>query len=249
MLDRECGRLGVPIAEHKRGGPTTCLTYLGIEVDTMAGQLRLPDDNMQRLCALLQEWGATRNELESLVGLLNHACKVVRSGRSFLRQILDLLHSVHRPPNSPLPIRLNTGFRADLSWWQAFIQGWNGISFLLPPTYLPKVEMTSDASGSWGCGAWHEQAWFQLQWDQSSEALSIAEKELIPIILGCAAWGINWSNHQVICHCDNQAIVACLRSRTSKHKGIMHLVRRLVFIEEANVLADDHSRDNLASFS
>ena len=41
----------------------------------------------------------TRKELESLIGLLNHACKVLSAGRSFLRRMLDLLHSVHRPPN------------------------------------------------------------------------------------------------------------------------------------------------------
>lgn len=66
----------------------------------------------------------------------------------------------------------------------------------------------------------------------------------------------------VECHCDNQVVVACLRSRSSRHKGLMHLLRCLVFIEatlsftitatyintKANSLADDLSRDNLASF-
>ncbi len=118
ILDHECQALGVPIADHKRDGPTTCLTYLEIEVDTEMGQLRLPDDKLRRVKSLLREWGArcacTRKELESLIGLLNHACKVVRSGRSFLRCMIDL-HLVHRPPNSPLPIRFNQGFRADLA--------------------------------------------------------------------------------------------------------------------------------------
>ena len=207
-LDHECQALGVPIADHKRDGPTTCLMYLGIEIDTAAGQLKLPDDKLRRLRALLRDWGArracTHKELESLIGLLNHACKVVRPGRSFLRRMLDLLHSVHRPPNSPVPLRLNQGFRADLAWWRLFLERWNGVSFLLPPAHLPQVEMTTDASGSWGCGAWHKQSWFQVQWGQGSHTMTIAEKELIPIILGCAAWGHSWSGHQVVCHCDNQ---------------------------------------------
>ena len=42
VLDGACAWLGIPIAEHKREGPTTCLTFLGIEVDTVSGQLRLP---------------------------------------------------------------------------------------------------------------------------------------------------------------------------------------------------------------
>ena len=100
--------------------------------------------------------------------------------------MLDLLHSVKRPPDSPVPIRLKAAFRADLAWWCEFLHNWNGVAFLFR---LPKVEMTSDTSGSWGCGAWHRQAWFQIQWDQYSSPLSIPEKELIPILLGCAAWG------------------------------------------------------------
>ena len=88
-MDRTCARLGVPVAAHKRVGPATCLTCLGIEIDTVAFQLRLPQDKLLRLWDLLTEWGDSkvceRRELESLIGTLNHACKVVRPGRSFLR--------------------------------------------------------------------------------------------------------------------------------------------------------------------
>ena len=38
-------------------GPTTCLTFLRIEINSCTGQLRLPDDKLQRLQAILQEWG------------------------------------------------------------------------------------------------------------------------------------------------------------------------------------------------
>lgn len=266
IIHKECGRLGVPIAAHKSEGPTTCITFLGIEIDTISGQLRLPEDKLQRLRALLDNWGdrrhCERKQLESLIGLLNHACKVVRSGRSFLRRMIDLLHSVHHPPHSKIPIRLNKGFRSDLAWWSMFVRDWNGVSFLQPPAHLSQVELYSDASGSWGCGTYSGVEWFQLQWDPTSQHLSIAEKELIPIILACAAWGSSWQNQRVICHCDNQVIVACLQSRTSKNPGIMHLLRCLVFVEarygyhlqpiyidtHANYLADDLSRNRLSSF-
>ena len=107
----------------------------------------------------------------------------------FLRRMIDLLHAMHRPPHCRAPIRLNAGFRSDLAWWRAFVERWNGVSFLPPPSYLPSVEFTSDASGSWGCGAWYKHSWFQLQWGPASCGLLIAEKELIPIILAGAIWG------------------------------------------------------------
>ena len=49
-------------------------------------------------------------ELEALVGLLNHAAKVVRAGRSFLRCMIDLIHADKGPHQVHVPIRLNVGF-------------------------------------------------------------------------------------------------------------------------------------------
>ena len=182
ILHRECARLGIPLASHKQVGPTTCLQFLGIEIDTVANQLRLPEEKMQRLVSLLQGWGdrrsCSRRELESLVGHLNHACKVVRSGRTFLRRILDLLHAVPHRPHSHGHIRLNAGFCSDLAWWKAFLAQWNGISYLPPPSFLPQLNLyfTTDASGSWGCGAWHGTSWFKVKWDSRAHHLGSPKK-------------------------------------------------------------------------
>lgn len=73
--------------------------------------------------------------------------------------------------------------------------------------------------------------WYLLQWDDRSRDLLIAAKELIPIILACATWGSQWESRQVICHCDNQVVVACLRSHASRNPILMHLIRCLVFVE------------------
>ena len=266
MLNAACAALGVPIAEHKRDGPTTCLTFLGIEIDTMASELRLPRDKLQRLQACLEEWRdkrtCGRRDLKSLIGLLNHARKVVWAGRSFLRRMIDLLHAVPMHPLRPHPIRLNKQFRSDLAWWRLFIHEWNGVSFLPPPPYLPGTDMASDASGSWGCGAWYNTQWFQLKWDHASLSLSIMVKELLAVVLAGAVWGASWSSQHIRCHCDNQAVVACLHSRTSRHPHCLHLLRALAFIEarhgfhlqplyintKLNHLADDLSRNNLPSF-
>ncbi len=96
-LDRVCGMLGVLMAAHKREGPTTCLIFLGVEIDTIEGTLRLPKEKLDRLGAFLTQWGDKKvcsvKEIQSLVGHLNHACKVVRPGRSFLRRMIDLCSS------------------------------------------------------------------------------------------------------------------------------------------------------------
>ncbi len=111
ILEETCAKLGVPMAPGKSEGPLTSLVFLGILVDTEAGELRLPEGKLQRLKSLLQHWGARRacrrRELELLVGLLNHACKVVRSGRSFLRRLFDLLHQTGNRPEGHSMIRLS----------------------------------------------------------------------------------------------------------------------------------------------
>ncbi len=265
-MDAVCRQLGVPMAPHKREGPTTCLVFLGIEIDTVAGELRLPAEKLSRLTTLLNKWGARkscqRRELESLIGVLSHACKVVRPGRSFLRRLLDLLHATGTRRGNKCIIRLNRSCQADIAWWREFVGPWNGVSFLCPTQELPTVEVTSDASGSWGCGAWHLSEWCQVPWDSRADSLSIAAKELVPIILACAIWGQAWHGHRVHCRCDNQVVVAALQSRASRDAGVMHLLRCLIFVEvqlgchlfgsyidtHANHLADDLSRDRAFSF-
>ena len=55
IVDKECRTLGVPLAAHKRKGPMMCITFLGILIDTAAGQLRLPPEKLSCLFGLLQE--------------------------------------------------------------------------------------------------------------------------------------------------------------------------------------------------
>ena len=58
----------------------------------------------------------TTRDLQSLVGHLNHACKVVRPGRSFLRRIIDLLRVSLARRHRTSAVRLNLGFRSDMAW-------------------------------------------------------------------------------------------------------------------------------------
>lgn len=75
-----CMELGIPLATHKTEGPATSIKFLGIVIDTEVGELRLPADKLAHLRSLVADWvgrkACNRKEMESLVGHLNHACKV-----------------------------------------------------------------------------------------------------------------------------------------------------------------------------
>ena len=266
-LQEVCSTLGVPLAAHKQEGPTTCLTFLGIEIDSVERTLRLPEEKLRRLMVTLHEWGdrtsCTRRELESLAGLLSHACKVVHPGRSFLQRMFDLLSGTEQPGSRPFHyVRLNLEFRSDLAWWRMFLQPWNGVGLIHKAVLSPQFVCTSDASGSWGCGAWYGLEWFQLEWDQVAAPWDITAKELLPIVIASTVWGRRWSGAVVQFYCDNQAVVAVVQSRTSTDSHMMNLLRMLSFFEahfglrlqcehiegEKNVEADALSRDNLSLF-
>ena len=183
--------LRVPIAEDKLEGPTTSLSFLGIELDCDRMVLRLPQEKLSELHILLAQWRLWRychiGDLRSLVGKLQHASKVVRPGRTFLRRMFELLKGSrgHRPL-----IRLNAAFRHDLAWWHTFLEHWNGVSIL--ESYWvgpPDHHLFTDAAGTMECGAWSGSHWFQYLWPPIFAGRSITVKELLPIVLACIVWG------------------------------------------------------------
>lgn len=140
---------------------------------------------------------------------------------------------------------------------------WNGISMLVKNSKQhPDVFVTSDASGSWGCGAYERDQWFQLQWPPSMADCHISIKEKIPVVLAAATWGKQWSNKSVRFQSDNAVVLALLNSGSSKEETLMHLMRCLCFIMAKfnfivsanhiagvnNHLADALSRNNHTQF-
>ena len=151
-----CDQLGLPMAAEKREGPTSCLVFLGIELDTIWFELRLPSEKVSRFKSSLNKWlhlkTCRKRELQSLVGLLHDASIVVSPGHTFLCRLIDLINSAHHLPGNSF-LRLNLAARSDILWWHTFMEDWNGLSMMQSRRRLdPDAILTSDASGSWGCG-------------------------------------------------------------------------------------------------
>lgn len=219
-------RLNIPVALEKLEGPTRVLIFLGIEMDTHNLTLRLPTEKLREVKGLIAAWmgkqWCIKRDLQSLVGKLQHACKVVRPGRSFLRRMFELLKGTTKKQHF---IRLNRSFRSDLAWWQLFLESWNGVAMMGPHDWHPQVHLFSDASGSFGCGAWWDQSWLQVAWSDSTQGWSTAQKELLPIVLAAMLWGKVWRGKAVLAHCDNQAVVEVVSSGYSKDSVMMQLIR------------------------
>ena len=258
-----CKVTGTPLEEDKCKGPAQVLTFLGIELDTRKMEIRLPVEKLERLRKLLAEWegrkAGKKRELLSLIGYLQHASKAVSQGRSFLRRLITLSTVVKNLDNF---VRLNNSARSDILWWSVFATQWNGTSMLVRfDKANPQVSVTTDASGTWGCGAYEGSRWLQFKWPQTMKASHISIR-VIPIVMSAALWGHEWLGKSVRFWSDNSAVVALINSGSSRENTLMHLMRCLSFIMAKynyvvsaahikgshNILADALSRNNRAYF-
>ncbi len=189
VMSECCRRLGVPLKLEKMEGPTTCLEFLGLTLDTCQMEARLSEAKVEALMSELDRWQARRRcrkrELLSLIGQLAHACKIIRVGRIFLRRLISLATRAKRLYHW---LHMSQDARLDIAWWIVFLPAWNRKAMMnrAQLNSLPTIIIASDASGSWGCGAFWDNAWFQLPWTEEWTPWSIAAKELIPIVLACA---------------------------------------------------------------
>lgn len=56
LLTDRCRIVNLPLSLLKREGPSTCLVFLGIELDTIKLELRLPADKLEGLQSTIQKW-------------------------------------------------------------------------------------------------------------------------------------------------------------------------------------------------
>ena len=234
--------------------------FAGISIDTEKMEAHLPDDKLHRIRHLVYNWlqrNATKREILSLVGLLQHATKIARSGSTFISRMYAAAAKLKKMHYFT---RLNMDFRSDLAWWHVFLRSWNGLSLLQGISNAsPDFTIYTDASGSWGCGACFSTQWLQWQWPSEWLPISIMAKELVPIVLSCAVWGPQLAGCAVLFRCDNSSMVVSVNKGTAKESNVMHLLRCLWFFTayydisllcehitgRQNDIAD---RDNLQSF-
>ena len=84
--------LGVPLAEEKKTvGPSTAITFLGIELDSIKFEARFPQGKLskakQSVKLLISIRSAMKRKLLSLIAYLHHCCKVINSSSAFLAQL------------------------------------------------------------------------------------------------------------------------------------------------------------------
>eukprot|EP00732_Lithocolla_globosa_P002613 Lithocolla_globosa_v1_NODE_1767_length_2351_cov_75.861559.p1 type:complete len:386 gc:universal NODE_1767_length_2351_cov_75.861559:2134-977(-) len=237
-----CEFLGIPLNAKKTVLPTQEIELLGLIINSVSQQVRVPTDKLDSIHLSLEEWHrktkATKLQLLSLIGVLGFAAKAVKHGRTFLRRMINLSTVVKAPHHL---IYLNNAFRKDLNWWRLFLQRWNGISLLnsLGLHSEADSEVFVDAAKTVGFGGFWNNFWFQQKWSDtivpdSSLLSDINWLELYALVAAAATWGTSWSSLHIHFRSDNSAVVAIVCSGTSHNEHYMDLIRLLHFLAATN---------------
>ena len=226
-----CTRVGVPMSQEKTERPAQVMTFLGIEIDTVLRELRLPRDKVEAWCELVDSFlcraKVSLRELQSLIGKLQFACCVIVPGRAFLRRLIDRTIGTTSPFHK---INLTKECKEDLRVWLAVLRSYNGRTMFLEErwTRADEVQLYTDASGSIGFGAMMGPHWCQGAWPPEWMDRGITFKEAFPILVALHLWGSRLQNKRLVCHTDNMAVMAALNASTCKCIHTMKAIRSIV---------------------
>jgi hypothetical protein len=120
---------GLVVNPDKTEGPSQSLSFLGIQLDSIAQTVSCTAARVAELTALLQSLRhqhiIQRRHAESLIGKLSFAAQVLPGARPFMRRMLDALRACTSRRRSA-PIHIDAGFRSDVRFWLQHFSTWNG---------------------------------------------------------------------------------------------------------------------------
>jgi len=238
-FEEVCTEMGVPVAVEKSVGPTTVLTFLGLELDTVQMTVRVPAKKVEELLKLLQNClvkkRLTLKELQSLTGKLSFCSQAVRASRAFLRRFYDAMCGLKK---SYYKIRVNGEMREDILMWIQFIEDFNGVVHIPNKVWLDNsvIHLYTDSAGgaTLGCGCYFGGNWaycpWPVQWQGQPILSDITFLEMVPVLLAIWLWGVFLRDRKIKFHIDNLGLVEVINKQSSKSKRLMFLVRTFVLL-------------------
>ena len=221
---------GVPLALNKTVGPVRNLTFLGYALDCSTYSISIPEDKVVKYVAqardIIHATSVTLEDLQAMIGKLTFCVKVVKCGRSFLRNLITATRGWQHPRRV---IAVTPDMAEDLAVWMKFLGSANmkAISSPIdPPPSAPRHFYTDSSGKGFGgvFGKKYIQGRFAAEWSD----YDINVKELYPMYLLLAVFGPMLRGHRIIFHSDNKAAVISVNKWTSGSKKMMAILRKMV---------------------
>ncbi|KAJ8308238.1 hypothetical protein KUTeg_013112 [Tegillarca granosa] len=118
--------------------------------------------------------------MQSLIGSVNFACKVVSPGRTFCRRLINSTIGLSKPFHH---IRISSELKADLRMWLLWVSN-------------ADIQHFTDSSAKFGNGFWvvFNGAWafgvWPKFWFEKGFTKDITVLEFFPIVVSVYIWGI-----------------------------------------------------------
>ena len=241
-------QLGFDIAWKKVTIPSTSVVYLGIELDSVVMEVRLPDRKVVRLKQLVSEFkeksSCTLHELQVLCGHLAHASRVVRGGRTFSRRLINFTKYMS---NMSRRVMVPDWLVDDLEWWSSFFSVYNGQCPIIKNISILELKVESDSSmtgfgarfgSNWFLGVWHlpfpppgvPRHHYAVPPSEYESDLNINVLELWPIVEAAFRWGKSWKGYKVRVLTDNTQVLSMINTGRSSNVTCMHWLREIFWL-------------------
>ena len=140
-----CKECNFSVNPSKVVEPTPVLEFLGIVIDSLSMMLCISETRLRDILSQLEKWSGrrkcTKRQLLSIIGKLTFVSKVVRSGRTFVRRMIETSKRVQALHHR---IRLNAEFQKDIQWWLTYLPSWNGVSVFYDEDWTHSADMCVD---------------------------------------------------------------------------------------------------------
>ena len=219
--------LGLTISDKKLVSPSTLVTCLGVQIDTVHGTISVPPEKLQKIVQMCLNWEektqVRKRDLQSLLGSLMHVTKCVKSSRPFLNRMLQNL----RDAKDTDVITLDAEFYKDLSWFKTFLPLFNGVCLYSHPLVQGTVQIDASLQGLGG--RWGDSV-YKLAIPMNMDNLGIVQLEMLNVYLALRLWAPNWAGKRVRLECDNQAVVAVMKAGKTRDKVLAAYARNIFML-------------------
>ena len=236
--------LGLDESKDKAEPPTTLITFLGVEFDSEAMEMRVPAGKLEEIKSEIRQWlrrtTITKKELQSLLGKLFWVGQVVKHSRVFLGRMLEQLRTMAgRPDNKKM--KLSDKTRKDITWWAMYLEHYNGVEVITneDPIQLSYEQLldsphdicAGDATPVGG-GAWHGREYWccSLPLTLQDPRIPIHVKEFWVLIISAKLWGDTWTGRPIVIYCDNDAVCEVIWRKKPRDQAMLTLLREFLFV-------------------
>ncbi len=197
----------------------------------------IPQSKIEEILLLVNDWlpreTATKHDLQVLLGKLNWVAQCVRPGRLFVARMLQSLREAHTSAH----VTLTDEFRADLSWWAAFLPQFNGISCIKEIVHQFDVRVDSCLTGAGGTIQKTNQStimeFYGTPYKQpvTNQQLPISQLECLNCLAALRLWQDVIPRSNVRLQCDNSATVSILQSGRGVEKTMLATAREIWMLQ------------------